>query len=160
MPDHDVPDHARAALSAITDRLDELRTQRIRFQAAAAEVTAELAARPRPDPAETVRAAAQDRDAPADLVRVARAVREGRTTWQAIVDGAANSVPEVAAFQARMKAELARFVESLPDLRPAEQGDPPRDSASEAPVPPRRARRPAARDDDEEDGVPIQWLRR
>ncbi len=159
MPDHDVPDYTRAALSALTDRLDELRTQRIRFQAAAAAVTAELAARPRPDPAETLRAAAQDRDAPADLVRVARAVRDGRTTWQAIVDGAANSVPEVAAYQARMKAELARYVDSMPDLRPAEQNDPPRDSA--APVPPPRSRRPAARDDDEdEDGVAIQWVRR
>lgn len=160
MPDHDVPEHARAALSAITDRLDELRTQRIRFQAAAEKVTAELSARPRPDPAETLRAAAQDRDAPADLVRVARAVREGRTTWQAIVDGHANSVPEVAAFQARMKAELARFVETLPDLRPAERDGPPRDSAGEAPAPPRRARRPAPRDDDEDDEMAIGWLRR
>jgi hypothetical protein len=158
VPDHDVPEHARAALSAITDRLDELRTQRIRFTAAAAAVNAELAARPRPDPAETLRAAAADRDAPADLVRVARAVREGRTTWQAIAAGAANSVPEVAAFQTRMKAELARFVDSLPDLRPA---DPPRDvGLDEAPTPPRRARRSAPRDDDGEDEVPIEWLRR
>jgi hypothetical protein len=158
VPDHDVPDYARAALSAITDRLDDLRTQRIRFAAAAAAVNAELSARPRSDPAETLRAAAQDRDAPADLVRVARAVRDGRTTWQAIVDGAANSVPEVAAYQARMKAELARFVDSVSDVRPAEQHDPPRNPA---PVPPPRSRRPAARDDDEdEDGVAIQWVRR
>ena len=93
--------------------------------------------RPRVDPAERLRAAAQDRDAPADLVRVARAVREGRTTWQAIVDGAANSVPEVVAFQTRLKAKWARFVETLPDLRPA---DPPRDDAGEAPIPVARGR--------------------
>jgi hypothetical protein len=53
----------------------------------------------------------RDRDAPADLVRVARAVREGRTTWEAIVSGRANAVPEVVAFQERTKTEPARLVE-------------------------------------------------
>lgn len=162
MPDHDVPEYARAALRRITDRLDDLRTQRIRFSAAAAEVNASLSTQPRPDPAETLRAAAQDRGAPIELVRVARAVREGRTTWQAIVDGQASSVPEVAAYQAHMNSELERFVESgaLADLlRSAEQDNPPRDTAGEQRVSPRRARRPAARDDDD-DEVEIQWVRR
>jgi hypothetical protein len=126
--DHDVPEYARAALHSLTAKLDELRTQRIRLSAAAEEAAARLGPRSRPAPEDVLRAAAQDRDAPADLVRVARAVREGRTTWAEIVSGRANAVPEVVAFQERTKAELARLIDTLPDLsglppKPAEHGE-------------------------------------
>jgi hypothetical protein len=147
VPDHDVPEYARAALHSITAKLEELRTQRIRLGAAAEEVTARLGPRSRPAPEEVLWAAAQDRDAPADLVRVARAVRDGRTTWEAVVSGRANAVPEVVAFQERTRAELTRLVEVLPGLLPADQ---PR---SEPPEP-----RTPVRQDDED--FEVKWLRR
>lgn len=152
MTEHDVPDYARAQLRRLTDRLDNLRTHRIRFAAAAAEVTAKVSAHP--DPANTLRAAAMDRAAPVELVRVARAVREGRTTWQEIVDRRADSVPEVAAFQVHMNETMARLIASgeLPEVHPAEDTA----SAQHDPLP--QPRRPTPRDDDG-DEIEIQWVR-
>lgn len=152
--DHDVPEYARAALRRITDQLDELRTQRIRLRAAGEELAARLPARPRPDPAEKLRAAAQNRDTPVELIRVARAVREGRTSWQEIVDGQASSVPEVAAFQEHMNRELARFIDSgaLRDLLPTRQDGPPPDTAHERPTSPTR--------DEDGDEIEVRWVRR
>lgn len=147
--DHDVPEYARAAVHAITSRLDELRTQRVRLGAAAEEAAARLGPRSRPAPEDVLRAAAQDRDAPADLVRVASAVRQGRTTWEAIVSGRANAVPEVVAFQERTKAELARLIEVLPGLRP------PSEQVENPPEEPRTPPRRGGGEDFE-----VRWARR
>lgn len=144
MLDHDVPDYAREAASRMTARLDELSTRTIRFRATAEHLATTLADHPRPDPAEMLRTAAQDRTAPVELVRVARAVREGRTTWQEIVDGKASSVPEFAAYQRHTNDQVRRLIESgALDLTRREE--PP-------PAPPHV--------EEDEDEVEIKWVRR
>lgn len=151
MTDFEAPEYARAALRRVTDRVDDLTTQTIRFRAVADDAAARFADQPRPDPAAMLRAAAQDRDAPVELVRVARAVREGRTSWQEIVDGKASSVPEFAAYKAHMDQQVMTLIESGA-LAPSLPEEPP----APAPVPPR----PRPRPEEDEDEVAIQWVRR
>lgn len=154
MTDFDVPEYARAALRRVTDRVDELSTQTIRFRTVAQDLAAKFADRPRPDPAEILRAAAEKRDAPIELVRVARAVRDGRTSWQEIVDGKASSVPEFVAYQTHMNQQVTALIESgeLKVTLPEEPSAPP--------VPAEPAPRRVARQEEDEDEVAIEWVRR
>ena len=82
-------------------------------------------------------------------MRVARAVREGRTTWAEIVSGRANAVPEVVAFQERTRAELARLLETLPDLA----GMPPKPTET----PPHEH---GDDDEDDDEDFEVRWVRR
>ena len=124
--DHGVPDHVRDGLRRVTDVIDELRTARIRLGKAADGHATKHPQPERAEPAERLRQAAMRRDAPVELVRLARAVQDGRTTWQAVVSGKADALPEVIAIQARARQGLARLVASgaLERLRtPALDGD-------------------------------------
>jgi hypothetical protein len=123
-----VPDHVRDGLRRVTDVIDDLRTARIRLGKAAEEHAAKHPRPERAEPAERLRQAAMHRDAPIELVRLARAVQDGRTTWQAVVSGQADTVPEVMAVQARARQGIARLVD-----RPREpEQEPPQ---AEAPAP-------------------------
>lgn len=113
MTDQDVPDFAAPAMRRLNEQLSELRTRRIRLHQAAEEAARE-AADPddQPDPVDRLRTAALARDAPIELVHVARAVREGRTSWEGIVAGEANAVPEVDAARARAQEHLQELIDS------------------------------------------------
>ncbi|NIJ13205.1 hypothetical protein FHU38_003549 [Saccharomonospora amisosensis] len=106
----DVPAHVRDAVRRVTDEMDELRTRRIRFRDTAAEHAAKRDRPEPPEPAEALREAALRRDAPVELVRLARAVREGRTSWQAIVSGDAGSLPEFIALRTRARNGINRIL--------------------------------------------------
>lgn len=108
MRDHGAPDHIRESVRRVTDVIDDLRTARIRLGKAAEEHAAKHPRPERLEPAERLRQAAMRRDAPIELVRLARAVQDGRTTWQAVVSGQADTLPEVVAVQARARAGIAR----------------------------------------------------
>lgn len=124
MRDHGVPDHVREGVRRVTDTIDDLRTTRIRLGKAAEEHAARHPRPERPEPAARLRQAAMRRDAPIELVRLARAVQDGRTTWQAVVTGQADALPEVAAVQARARAGMARLREPKPETpRPADPED-------------------------------------
>lgn len=123
MRDHGVPDHVRDGVRRVTDVIDDLRTARIRLGKAADEHAAKHPRPERPEPAARLRQAAMRRDAPIELVRLARAVQDGRTTWQAVVSGQADTLPEVIAVQARARAGLARLREPEHDAPRREDPD-------------------------------------
>jgi hypothetical protein len=74
-------------------------TMRIRHGRPAAEVV---------PPADALREAAMAPGAPIELVYVARAVRDGRTSWQEIVEGRADHLPEMIGLHARSTLLTAR----------------------------------------------------
>jgi len=126
--DHGVPDHVRDGVRRVTDAIDDLRTARIRLGKAADELAAKHPRPERAEPAERLRQAAMRRDAPIELVRLARAVQDGRTTWQAVVSGQADTLPEVIAVQARARAGIARLMDKETP-RPVAQAPEPDDDA-------------------------------
>jgi hypothetical protein len=74
-------------------------TVRVRYGRPAVEVV---------PPADALREAAMAPGAPVELVYVARAVGDGRTSWQEIVEGRADHLPEVIGLHARSTLLTAR----------------------------------------------------
>ncbi|WP_199430909.1 hypothetical protein [Qaidamihabitans albus] len=87
MPDY-VPAHLRAPLASFETALADFRTQRIRLE------QREVPDTPAVD-AEKLAEAAERPDAPEKLKAVARAVAEGRATWDDVAEGRVEAAPEV-----------------------------------------------------------------
>lgn len=88
MYDGYVPPRLEAPLAAFENAIADLRTRRIRLE------QVELPAAEGPSTAELAEAAARP-DAPAELKAVARAVEEGRASWDDVLAGRVDAAPEI-----------------------------------------------------------------
>jgi hypothetical protein len=153
----DDTNHLRPAVRAFDEQLVELRTQRIRFGSLPRPGGVDSGIEPARSlmaEASALRAAAESATAPVELIRIAKAVRMGRTTYAAVVAGAADHLPEVAAakaaareqFQGMVAAGTVRLVlDHDPDRHDPDRHDPDRHDAEPPPTRPRTAPPPMAR---------------
>lgn len=91
--DNQVPTEALNAFRMLEESVGELDAQLERAK------QADVPEFEDPDPS-VMAAAYEDADAPAEMRAVARAVAEGRTSWEEIAAGGASDVPEVQAVEA------------------------------------------------------------
>lgn len=104
MYDGYVPPHAEESLRGFEDALADLRTRRIRLE------RVEMPQVEGPTSRDLAHAAAQP-GAPAELRSMARAVAEGRASWDDVLAGRVGAAPEVAALFDASRERFAALME-------------------------------------------------
>lgn len=122
----DLPEHAVAVVRRFADSRGEVATQCERFEQLPEPDPAELRIEPVDQQArvDRLRAAVESGAAPPELIRIGRAVRSGETTYAAIVSGAADDLPVVAAARAAVRARFHQLVEDGVLRMELDQGEP------------------------------------
>ncbi|MBB3050016.1 hypothetical protein FHS23_001011 [Prauserella isguenensis] len=137
-----IPPQMQAALKTFEASLAEFRTQRLRVE------QLEVPETPPVDP-EELEQAAQRPDAPEKLKAVARAVDEGRATWDDVVNARSHTAPEVRELLAASGPGIVHGLEQA-EHEESETADAARPHAA-GPEHEQQPTRRRVRDEDEED---------